>query len=58
MVHNIYDLTCMSVKKLQEYLEERYGAEYMYMLTEENPQRILDNRRLVGYEPIPFDEDR
>ena len=46
------------MEELQEYLEERYGAEYMYMLTEENPQRILDNRCLVGYEPIPFDEDR
>lgn len=46
------------MEELQEYLAERYGEEYMYMLTEENPVRILENRRLVGYDPVPFEEDR
>lgn len=43
--------------ELQDYLADRFGEEYMYMLTEENPGRILENKRLVGYDPLPFDED-
>ena len=45
------------MEELQDYLADRYGEEYMYMLMEENPSRILDNKRMVGYDPLPFDED-
>ena len=35
-------------------LLEEYGEDYMRLLLEENPKRILDGRELLGYEPIPF----
>lgn len=43
--------------ELTEYLHQTYGGEYTWLLTEENPGRILRNRPLVGYEPIPFREE-
>ena len=43
-----------SLSHLREYLSETYGNEYCHLLMEENPGRILDGRRLVGYTPIPY----
>ena len=40
--------------RVTDELENRFGEEYTYMLVEENPGRILDGRRLVGYDPIPY----
>ncbi len=31
------------------FLVGEYGEEYAYMLLEENPSRILQGKRLVGY---------
>ncbi|MDO4621743.1 MAG: hypothetical protein Q4B22_02205 [Eubacteriales bacterium] len=35
-------------------LRADYGEEYTWMLTEENPIRILKGQDLIGYEPIPY----
>lgn len=43
-----------SMTHLMQYLSETYGNEYTHLLMEENPYRILNGRRLVGYEPIPY----
>lgn len=45
-----------SMKKAVEYLESEYGKEYAYMLTCANPGRILNGRRLVGYEPLQYNK--
>lgn len=42
--------------ELADMLEEQYGRDYAYMLTRENPERILNNDTLVGYEPIPYED--
>ena len=39
-----------------EYLEKNFGEDYAYMLVEENPDRILRGRKLVGYKPLPYAE--
>lgn len=44
--------------ELTDYLHMAYGEEYTYLLTEENPGRILRNQPLVGYDPIPFRDER
>ena len=40
--------------ELRDYLENEYGEAYMRLLLEENPSRILSDRELLGYEPIPI----
>lgn len=45
-------------REVRRYLLEEYGREYTYMVTEDNPGRILRGAPLVGYEPIPYEEDR
>ena len=40
--------------EIRGFLEEEYGEEYMRLLLEENPARILNGEELLGYEPIPF----
>ena len=42
--------------ELYEMLNERYGEDYAYMLTQENPSRILGDSTLVGYEPVPYED--
>lgn len=51
--HNT-DSRSPSMTKLKLYLEKNYGKEYSYMLLNENPRRILEGRRLVGYEPLQY----
>lgn len=51
--HNMTDRT-PSFTNLCLYLQEKYGRNYVNLLTNENPLRILKGRRLVGYEPIPY----
>ena len=46
-----------AMDEVQKYLHNRYGGEYTYMLLEENPGRILHDRKLVGYEPVSFIEE-
>lgn len=43
-----------SLTHLRQFLSETYGNEYCHLLMEENPYRILNGRRLVGYDPIPY----
>ena len=45
-----------SMTKLRQYLEKNYGEEYMNLLLKENPGRILEGRRLVGYEPLQYNK--
>ena len=40
--------------ELRDYLRQELGESYMRLLLEENPERILSGRELLGYEPIPF----
>lgn len=40
--------------EISDYLNQNYGADYSYLLLEENPSRIIGGRELLGYEPIPF----
>lgn len=40
--------------EIREYLTDNFGEEYMKLLLEENPSRILRGRELLGYEPIPI----
>lgn len=51
--HNMTDRT-PSFTKLCRHLTEEYGSSYTNLLTNENPLRILKDRRLVGYDPIPY----
>ena len=46
--------TCMD--ELYDILKESYGDNYTYMLMQENPERILSDRTLVGYEPFPYED--
>ena len=40
--------------EVSRYLEIEYGEEYQRLLLEVNPKRILQNKDLYGYEPVPF----
>lgn len=40
--------------EVREYLTEAYGERYAHLFLEENPQRILSGRELLGFEPAPF----
>ena len=40
--------------EIREYLTDYFGEDYMRLLLEENPSRILSGKELLGYEPIPF----
>jgi len=40
--------------EVRDLLISDYGESYMRLLLEENPQRILQGKELLGYEPIPF----
>ncbi|MBQ6591493.1 MAG: hypothetical protein IJJ24_11160 [Solobacterium sp.] len=44
--------------QVEEFLLDNFGEEYTYMLLEDNPDRILRGRRLVGYRPVPYDRQR
>lgn len=46
-----------AMDEVKKYLQERYGREYTHMLLSENPERILHDRKLVGYEPVSFIEE-
>ena len=40
--------------EVREYLINEYNEEYAYMLLEENPSRILEGKKLVGYTPRAY----
>ncbi len=40
--------------EVRHFLALEFGEEYMKLLLEENPYRILSGRELLGYEPIPY----
>ena len=40
--------------EVREYLIKQYGEEYAYMLLEENPDRILRGKPLVGYDALAY----
>ncbi len=42
------------MRSLQRLLIREFGKEYADLLLEVNPQRILEGRSLLGYEPQPF----
>ena len=42
------------MEEIRGYLAEEYGQDYMRLVLEENPSRILRGKELLGYEPIPF----
>lgn len=46
------------VDELREVLLNDFGREYTEMLLRENPRRVLRGKRLIGVEPIPFDEEQ
>ena len=50
------NMRTVRMDEVLSYLSEMFRMDYTYMLTEENPGRILDNKPLVGYDPIPFEE--
>lgn len=41
-----------NMAEIREFLEDEYGIDYMQMVLEENPRRILQGKELTGYEPI------
>ncbi len=51
--HRPYERSTYMIR-VRDYLAAEYGEEYMRLLLEENPARILSGRELLGYEPIPF----
>jgi len=53
--HN-YSSRNPSFGRLFSYLRDNFGKEYAYLLTRENPGRILSGRRLVGYEPLEYNK--
>lgn len=46
------------MQSTEDLLLEHFGPDYTYLLTEENPDRILRNMELVGYEPVPYEKKR
>ena len=40
--------------EVRRALERDYGEEYAQLLLEENPERILSGRDLLGFQPEPF----
>lgn len=43
------------MEQINAYLSEVWGEDYRRLLLEENPARILSGRKMLGYEPIPFE---
>jgi hypothetical protein len=44
------------MSRLEQALLDDFGEEYTYMLVEDNPDRILRGKHLVGYDPVPYQE--
>ena len=42
------------MQEVRQYLRRVYGDDYMRLLLEENPGRILKGQGLLGYQPQPF----
>ena len=42
------------MQEVRQYLRRVYGDDYMRLLLEENPGRILKGQGLLGYRPQPF----
>ena len=42
------------MQEVRQYLRRVYGDDYMRLLLEENPGRILKGQVLLGYQPQPF----
>lgn len=45
-----------SLAGVWDYLVPRFGEQYAGLLLEENPDRILHGRELLGFRPLPFRE--
>lgn len=43
-----------NMREVRAFLNREYTEDYMRLLLEENPKRILSGQELLGYEPIPF----
>lgn len=43
------------MREISVLLAERFGEDMERLLLKENPGRILEDRELLGYTPIPFD---
>lgn len=48
------DFRTTDLDEIREFLIREYDEEYAYMLLEENPSRILEGKRLVGYTSLPY----
>ena len=48
------DFRTTDLDEAREFLEREFGEEYAYMLLEENPDRILRGKPLVGYDPVSY----
>ncbi len=44
------------MSEIADLLNERWGSRLTRLLLSENPAKIIAGERLLGYEPIPFDE--
>ena len=51
------DRRAPGLKDVFEYLNDRYGGEYTHMLVKANPERIVTNKPMVGYRPVPYEYD-
>ncbi|MGI6007520.1 MAG: tyrosine-protein phosphatase [Ruminococcus sp.] len=45
----------VSMEGLKKKLAVRYGSGCPWLLLEENPRRILENRKVIWEEPLPYD---
>ena len=48
------DIRTTDLDEVREFMFNEYSEEYAYMLLEENPDRILRGKRLVGFSPRPY----
>ena len=43
------------MRDVRNIVEEEFGPDHAELLLERNPHRILEGKRLLGFEPYPFD---
>ena len=51
------DILTPGLRDVHDYLEKRYGKEYTHMLVTSNPLRIVNNKTMVGYRPVSFENE-
>lgn len=52
--HGIYRRTA-HMRDVYRLIEEEFGEDHAELLLERNPHRILEGKRLLGFEPYPFE---